>query len=109
MRPVRVTLTAPGVSAPIILDHYRSPFSVGVGVTLSGTASYSVEYTYDDVFSGTFNPGTAQWFVTSGIPASTATSKDGVISSPVMAVRLNAVSLSGTLTMTVLQAGMPGS
>lgn len=109
MRPIRISLTAAGVSTPVILDHYRCPFSVGIGVTLSGTASYSVEYTYDDVFSSAFNPATAQWFVTSGIPASTATSKDGVISSPVMAVRLNAASLSGTLTMTVIQAGMPGS
>lgn len=108
MRPIRITLTAAGVSNPIILDHYRDPFNVGIGVTLSGTASYSVEYTYDDVFSGTFNPATAQWFTTSGIPAGTATSKDGAVNSSVMAVRLNALSLSGTLTMTVIQAGMPG-
>jgi hypothetical protein len=110
MRPVRVTLTAAGVSAPIILDTYRAPFSVGIGVTKTGTVDYSVEYTYDDVFSSTFNPATAGWFVMSAFPLTTATSKDGTISSPVTAVRLNAVTItSGSLVMTVIQAGMPGS
>lgn len=108
MRPIRLSLTAAGVSAPVITDHYRGPFNVGVGVTLSGSATYSVEYTYDDVFSSAFNPATAQWFAMSAFPAGTATSKDGAITTPVMAIRLNAATLTGTLTMTVLQAGMPG-
>lgn len=108
MRPVRVTLTAAGVSDPIILDHYRAPFSVGIGVTKTGDILYSVEYTYDDVFSSTFNPTTASWFAMSAFPLSTATSKDGTISSPVMAVRINVASLTGSVVMTVIQAGMPG-
>jgi hypothetical protein len=109
MRPVRVTLTAAGVSAPIILDTYRNPFSVGVGVTKSGDILYSVEYTYDDVFSGTFNPSTASWFAMSAFPVGTATSKDSALSSPVTAVRINVASITGSVVMTVIQAGMPGS
>jgi len=109
MRPVRVTLTAAGVSAPVILDHYRSPFNVGIGVIKTGTVDYSVQYTYDDVFSSSFDPATAGWFTMSAFPLTTATSKDGTISSPVTAVRLNAVTItSGSLVMTVIQAGMPG-
>jgi uncharacterized PurR-regulated membrane protein YhhQ (DUF165 family) len=109
MRPVRVTLTAAGVSAPIILDTYRNPFSVGVGVTKSGDILYSVELTYDDVFSGTFNPATASWFILSGFPVGTAASANGTISSPVTAVRINVASITGSVVMTVIQAGMPGS
>lgn len=114
MRPVRVTLTAAGASAPIILDHYRAPFSVGIGVTKTGTVDYAVEFTYDDVFSNTFNPATASWFVVNGLGTGPGTgvavSANGVISSPVMAVRLNATTItSGSLVMTVIQAGMPGS
>lgn len=116
MRPVRVTLTAAGVSTPIILDTYRNPFSVGIGVTKTGTVDYSVEFTYDDVFSSTFNPATASWFVVSGLgtasPPGTgvAVSANGVISSPVTAVRLNSATItSGSLVMTVIQAGMPGA
>lgn len=113
MRPVRVTLTAAGASAPIILDTYRAPFSVGIGVTKTGTVDYAVEFTYDDVFSGTFNPATASWFVVNGLGTGPATgvavSANGVISSPVTAVRLNATTItSGSLVMTVIQAGMPG-
>jgi hypothetical protein len=109
MRPIRLTLSAAGVSTPVILDHYRDPFNVGVGVTVSGTGpSYSVEYTYDDVFSSTFNPSTAQWFAMSAFPAATATSKDSALTTPVMAVRLNVAAITGSITMNVIQAGMPG-
>jgi hypothetical protein len=102
-------LTALGVSAPVILDIYLGPFSVGIGVTVTGTASYSVEYTYDDVFSSTFSPSTASWFAVSGLAAGTTVSKDGTLSSPVTAVRLNVASVSGSVVMNVIQAGMPGS
>jgi hypothetical protein len=106
MRPI--VLTEAGKSVPIILSHYLNPFSVGIGVTLSGTASYSVEYTYDDIFAASFDANTAQWFTMSGLAVGTNASKDGVLSIPVTAVRLNAASLNGTLTMTVLQAGALG-
>ena len=116
MRPVRVTLTAAGVSAPIILDHYRAPFSVGVNVLLSGpsipSCTYSVQYTYDDVFSSTYNPtaSSAQWIAMSAFPAGTTVAKDSSLSTPVTAVRLNASAITAgdSLTMTVIQAGMPG-
>jgi hypothetical protein len=102
-------LTAAGESIPIILDTYRSPFNVGIGVTVGGTASYQVDVTYDDVFSSTFNPATAQWFAVSGMPAGTAASANAQITTPVTAVRLKAASVAtAPLTMTVIQAGMPG-
>jgi hypothetical protein len=116
MRPVRVTLSAVGVSTPIILDTYRNPFNVGIGVTVSGgsTLSFTAQVTYDDVFSNTFNPSTAQWFAVSGLNAQGA-SANGLVSSPVTAIRLSVAdplpsgSFSGSATMTVIQAGMPGS
>ena len=111
MRPVRVTLTALGKSNPIILDTYRNPFSVGVNVVKTGDIVYSVEYTYDDVFASSYDPDAAssQWIAMSAFPNPTTTAKDGTISSPVMAVRLNVTSITGSATMTVIQAGMPGS
>jgi hypothetical protein len=113
MRPVRVTLTAAGVSAPVILDHYRAPFSVGIAVTKPtlDAVAYSVEVTYDDVFSSTFNPSTASWLELPGFPAGTNTVKDGSLSSPVTAVRLKAATITApnSLTITVIQAGMPGA
>lgn len=110
MRPIRVTVGSQASSDPIILDHYRDPFNVGIGVSLSAGAglTYTVEYTYDDVFSSTFNPTTATWYAVSALSAKTA-SLDGTVTSPFTAVRLRVSAYtSGSATMTVIQAGMPG-
>jgi hypothetical protein len=45
----------------------------------------------------------------SGFPVGTAVSANGTISSPVTAVRINVASITGSVVMTVIQAGMPGS
>lgn len=107
MRPVRVSLGAVAVSAPIPLDNYSTPFNVGIGCDLSagGAATYTVEYTFDDVFAAAFVPASAAWFSLTGITAQT-TDKDGAITAPCTAVRLNMTAwTSGTVTMTVIQAG----
>jgi hypothetical protein len=106
-RPVRVTLGAVAVSAPIPLNNYTSPFSVGVGCDISagGSLTYTVEHTFDDVFAANFVPASATWYPNSGLTSQT-TDKDGNYSAPVTAVRLNVTAwISGTVTMTVIQAG----
>jgi hypothetical protein len=74
---------------------------VGVGCILSGTATYTVEHTFDDVFSPTFNPATASWLPNTGLTSQTA-SKDGNYAFPVRGIRLNIASGTGTVTMTVI-------
>jgi hypothetical protein len=107
-RPVRVTVSgATGVSAPIPLNNYSTPFSVGIGCDISagGSLTYTVEHTFDDVFAKTFNPSTATWFPNSGLTNKIADT-DGNYTAPVTAVRLNVtVWTSGSVTMTVIQAG----
>jgi hypothetical protein len=107
MRPVRVVLRAAGVSAPIPLDVNQSPFSVGLGATISGTATYTVQYTFDDVFASGFDPSAAAWISHTGLTDKT-TSADNSLTYPVTAVRLNVASVSGSVTLNVIQAGMPG-
>jgi hypothetical protein len=109
MQPSRVTVASAAASAPIPLDHYRGPFNVGIGVVLSPGAvlTYTVEHTFDDVFSKSFDADTAAWFANSGLAAKTA-SLDGNYAFPVIAVRLRvSAHTSGSATMTVLQAGAP--
>lgn len=111
MRPIRVTVGAVGVSAPIPLDHYRDPFNVGLGAVLSDSATltYDVQHTFDDVFAANFNPATATWFDHPTLADKTASS-DGNYAYPVTAVRLNVSAWTdGSVTLTVIQAGMPGS
>lgn len=110
MRPIRVTVGAQDVSRVVPLDTYQDPFNVSIGVALSAAASltYSVQHTFDDVQAPDFDPTTATWFTNSGLSAKT-TSLDGNYAFPVTAIRLNVTTYSsGTATMTVIQAGMPG-
>jgi hypothetical protein len=96
-----------GVSAPIPLDNYQTPFSVGIGCDISagGALTYTVEHTFDDVFAANFSPASATWFPNSGITSQT-TDKDGNYANPVTAVRINVGAwTSGSVTMTVIQAG----
>jgi len=108
MRPVRVGVSgAAGVTAPIPLDNYQTPFSVGIGVAVTGTVNYTVQHTFDDVFAPSFDPTTAVWYPHASLVNAIA-SLDGNYGYPVRAVRLNMNSGTGTCTMTVIQAGMPG-
>jgi len=102
-------LAAVTTSKPIPVDTYADPTSVGVSVIVSGVLTYSVEYTYDDIFASAYVPASGNWFSVSSIAAQT-TSKDAVLSNPATAVRLNITAYtSGTgATFTVIQSGMPG-
>jgi hypothetical protein len=102
MRPATVTVTPTGVSQVIPLDWNSSPFNVGIGVIVTGTSTYTVEHTFDDVFSPTFTPASANWLPNTGLTAQTA-SKDGNYAFPVRGVRLNVTAGTGSVTMTVLQ------
>ena len=104
MRSVRITLTAAGVSVPVVMDQYLAPFNVGLGVVVvSGTPTYTVQHTFDDVLTSTAPPT----YFDHPVLVTRTTSADGNYAFPVTAIRLS-VSGSGTVRLTVLQAGMPG-
>src|SRR5690242_4662556 len=110
MRPVRVTVSSQAASAPVPLNNLVQPFNVGIGCVISAGASltYTVQHTFDDVFSSTFNPSTATWFNhdDSGLVSQTGNA-NGNVAFPVTAVRINVTAYtSGSVTMTVIQAGI---
>jgi len=110
MRPIRVVVGSQTSSATIPLDTYSDPFNVSLAVVLSAGASltYTVQYTFDDVFAPGFNPANATWFSHATLVTKTASS-DGNFTFPVIATRLTVtIYTSGTATLTVVQAGMPG-
>jgi hypothetical protein len=104
MKPAVVTITNTGVSAPIVTDYLISPFNIGFGVVITGSPTYTVQHTFDDPFTATFNPATATWFNHEDLVSQT-TSQDGNYAFPVRAVRLNVSSGTGTTTITLIQAG----
>ena len=106
-RPVRVTVSSVASSAVIPLSLNADPFNVGIGcdVSAGGVLTYTVQHTFDDVFSSTFSPSTATWYSNSTLVAQT-TDKDGNYAYPVTAVRITVTAYtSGSVTMTVIQAG----
>lgn len=81
------TLSAVGVSAPIVLD-YRGDFgNTGLAIVGSGTHTTKVQYTLDDVFAAGWDPLTANWIDSSLTTAGPTTG--GKLDSPATAVRLN--------------------
>ncbi len=104
MRPIRVTVTNTANSAVIPLDRYPTPFNVGLGCDVtSGTPTYTVQYTFDDVFASAFDPATAKWFDHASLSAKTADA-DSNIAFAVTGVRITQTG-TGVTTMTVIQAG----
>lgn len=106
MRPIRVTVTGVAASAPIAISNYSVPCNVGIGIKISATATYTVQFTFDDIFAAGFNPATATWYNSSDTNVVAATTNQMTnIAFPVVAVRLNVTASTGTATMTVIQAG----
>ena len=101
MRPKKVTVTGVGTSGWLPVDYKQDPMNLGIGcVLVSGTATYSVEHTFDDIFDPAVSPVA---FQNSGITAQTA-SKDGNYAYPVRAIRLNVTAgAAPVVSMTMIQ------
>lgn len=127
MRQIVVSTTTTGTSNPVVLDPYIAPFQVSIGVEMSSGSEILVEHTYSNVLDSSVTPA---WY-----PTFSSASDEGYllqengdailqengsfiltgnenishfIDFPVSAVRLNTLANGGAVTMTVLQAGMPG-
>jgi len=103
MRPIRLTQAGVGSTAVVPLDIHSRPFNVGVGCILTGTATFTVEHTFDDPQASGFDAATANWLPNTGLTSKTA-SADGNYAFPVRAVRLTIASGAGSVQMTVIQA-----
>lgn len=111
MRPITQTLTdaSGGAKAtPVIpCDLYLTPTNISLQVTVTGAATYTVEYTNDDVFAVGYNPNAAssQWTALTGMTAATANASTTIVS-PVTAVRMRQTAGAGSTTLRVVQAGV---
>lgn len=97
--PSIVTQTGTGTSAWIPVDYTQNAFGIGFGCVVSGTVTYDVQHTFDNIFDSSITP-TA--FTHSSVTGKTA-NQDGNYAFPVRAVRLNVTAGSGSVTITVLQ------
>lgn len=108
MRPITRSLTGVGTDVPIPLDIYLKPFSVSIAVTVTGTITYSVQWTEDDIFAAGYNPAAGNWFAAAANLTGAVDNQAGSLQAPVTAVRLITTAGTGTATMRVVQAGVIG-
>jgi hypothetical protein len=104
MTNIVLSQTGTGASRVIAPDYFRAPFAIGLGAVISGTATVSVEATFEDPLSGSFNPSTAVWFAIPDFSAISAT-KIGRLDIPCRGLRVNVTAGAGTVTLYVQQAG----
>lgn len=108
MRPV--TLTTGDASGgeqitPVCpLDIRISPFQVTLQANVTGVATFTTEYTNDDVWAVGYNPATGLWFSVTDMIAATA-DVDATLISPVTAVRMRQTAGAGSVQLRVVQAG----
>lgn len=102
-KPATFSQTGVGSTVPWIPDVMQNPFAIGIGCVVTGTVNYSIEHTFDDVSSPTWDPAGATWFPNSGIGAKTA-NQDGNYAFPVSAIRLTIHSGTGGVVARLYQA-----
>lgn len=107
MRPVVFSVTGVGASNVYPADHYVSPFNVALNVLVTGTITYTVQYTFDDVFASNYVAASGNWVNHPSLTTQTAT-KDSNIAYPVRGIRLTTSVGSGTAALTIIQAGGGG-
>lgn len=95
----------PANSRVFIPDQFREPFNIGIGTSVSGTATYSVQHTFSDVWNT--DPTTWVWADNSGISAKTQADNlvSGNYAYSVSGIRINLTSGTGTVTCWLRQAG----
>lgn len=95
------TVTGAGTTTPVIVNTYQCPVNLGFGCKVTGTVSYTVEHTYDFIDD---NNSAVTWYTNSVVGTKTVTA-DGSYLYPIRAIRVNNASGSGSIALTVVQAG----
>jgi hypothetical protein len=101
MKQQIATKTGVGSSNVLATDLYISPFNVGFGVVATGTVTYTIQHTFDNVQT----VASPVWFPHPTI-ASKSDNQDGNYAFPVAAVKVLVTAGTGTATMTMIQAGI---
>lgn len=106
MRRIVQTVSTVGAGPTIPLNFNNSNVGVGFACVVTGTVNYTVNHTYDDVYSTTTNPTWLPHGVSNLINATTTQESNFVI--PVAAMQLVINSGTGSVTITILEQGITG-
>jgi hypothetical protein len=108
----RQTATSSGTSTSnlVVFDQYISPFSIGIGTVVTSPATYTIQFTLDDVNptnGTTYSSASGQWY--SAFDTNLVSSTTNAFSStltPVTAARINQTAGTGSVVATFIQAGI---
>jgi hypothetical protein len=105
MQQVNLSVTGVGNSNVYAVDTYVAPSNMGLAVVVSGTITYKVQYTFDNIFAAGYSPtaGTSTWFDHPTLTGSASGNSN--IAYPVTGIRLTTTAGTGTATLTIIQAG----
>ena len=104
MKPVTVTAqngVDSGFSPAVAIDYLISPVNLGLSCVITGAPTYKVQYTLDNVLDPTVTP---TWVDSTDLAGETS-NQYGSIVTPVRAVRAAVTAGTGSVAMTVVQAG----
>lgn len=105
MQLITLSITAEGSSGVRNLDFFKFPFQVGLGTKVTGSVTYTVEYTFSDPAAEDFNASTATWYPITGL-ASKSGNESVEFTVPCRGIRVtNAVGSTGTTLLYIQQAG----
>ena len=108
MRPVVISITGSSRNSNVVpIDNYISPANMGMAVVVSGTITFKVQYTFDDVFAKGYDPTSGNWFDHPTLVGSASVNSN--IAYPVSGIRLITTAGTGTATLTIIQAGGGGN
>ena len=101
-----ISKTGTGSSSIYAVDYFKNPVNIGIQAVLTGTATYTVEYTLDDVLDPAFVASSATWNGATADLTGANASKNGLLTIPCRGIRLTIASGSGSVVATICQAGI---
>lgn len=105
MRPkIMPTITGVGTSAIWVPDRRPVPTNIAVAVDITGTVTYTVQYTYDNVQAPGFTPAGATWRSHATL-VNLSANGDGNFAYPPRGIRLNVTAGTGTCSLRIIQSG----
>ena len=99
-----ITVTGVGRSGVCAVDDFQAPFNVGIGAKLTGTATFNIEYSFDDPMTAGYTAAGATWYIAPNLGTLSA-STGGALTIPCKAISINITASTGTVLATIIQAG----
>lgn len=97
------TYTTTGTKGSWNTDPSVVPFNCSLNLTVTGTATYSLQYSYDTLDSPTAVDSDATWVTSADIPVGTTISQQTAFSVPIARIRVVIAAISGSLKVEMLQ------